>query len=60
MLDSKSGGPGFDSCSCHLLDLFSVVSSSNAHPGCLLPVGGFNSVMLYLHYLFQNYLSEVL
>ena len=25
--DLQSGGPGFDSCSGHLLDLFSVVPS---------------------------------
>ena len=30
--DSQSGGPGFESCSGHLLDLFSVVPSSNSRP----------------------------
>ena len=31
-LDSQSGGPGFGSRSCHLLDLFSDISSSNSRP----------------------------
>ena len=31
-LDSQSGGPGFGSRSCHLLDLFSDMSSSNSRP----------------------------
>ena len=30
--DSHSGGPGFESCSGHLLGLFSVVPSSNPRP----------------------------
>ena len=30
--DSKSGGPGFESRSGHLLDLCSVVPSSNSRP----------------------------
>ena len=30
--DSQSGGPGFDSRSGHLLDLCSVVPSSNSRP----------------------------
>ena len=53
--DLQSGGPGFESCSGHLLDLFSVVPSSNPRStGCLLPVGVFNFVMLYLNYLFLS------
>ena len=31
-LDSQSGSPGFKSRSGHLLDLFSVASSSNPRP----------------------------
>ena len=31
-LDSQSGGPGCGSRSCHLLDLFSDISSSNSRP----------------------------
>ena len=30
--DSQSGGPGFESCSGHLLDLCSVIPSSNSWP----------------------------
>ena len=30
--DSQSGGPGFKCCSCHLLDLFSVILSSGPWP----------------------------
>ena len=30
--DSQSGGPGFKYCSCHLLDLFSVILSSGPWP----------------------------
>ena len=52
--DSQSGGPGFESRSGHLLDLGSVVPSSKFSAGCLLPVGVFNPVMLYLNYLFLN------
>ena len=44
--DSQSGGPGFYSRSWDLLDLFSVVPSSNPWPLV------FNPVMLYLNYLF--------
>ena len=29
---SPSGGPGFEPCSGHLLDLFSIVPSSNLRP----------------------------
>ena len=49
----QSGGPGFYSRSWDLLDLFSVVSSSNPWPlvaSCQL--GGFNPVVLCLNYLF--------
>ena len=35
---------------CHLLDLFSVIMSSNPQ----------STFMLYLDYLFENYLSGVL
>ena len=49
MSNLQSGGPGFYSRSWDLLDLFSVKSTAT---GCLLPVGVFNPVMLYLNYLF--------
>ena len=39
-------GPGFESRSGHLMDLFSIVSSSN--PRCLLTGKVFNPVMFYL------------
>ena len=63
--DLQSGGPGFESRSGHLLDLFSVVPSSNPRPtGCLLPVNLVPRVlsypvMLYLNYLFSKYLLIV-
>ena len=44
-------GPG------HLLDLFSVVPSSN--PNRLPPAFWDDTFMLYLHYLFQNYRTGV-
>ena len=58
---SQSGGPGFEYRSGHLLDLFSGVQTSNPRPtACLLPVGVFNPIMLYLNYLFlSQYLSGV-
>ena len=58
--DSQSGGPGFESCSGHLLDLFSVVPSSNRRAplqiaNWLPPASwGFNPVMLCLNYLFLS------
>ena len=49
MLESQSGSLGFEPPSGDLLDLFSVVPSSNLRTtGCLLLVGVFNPVMLYL------------
>ena len=61
--DPQSGGPGFESRSGHLLDLFSVelVSRACKKPtGCLLPVGVFNPVMLYLNDLFLSIWVEFL
>ena len=52
---SQSVGPGFESRSGRLLDLFSVVPNSNPRStGCLLPVGVFTPVTLYLNYLFLS------
>ena len=56
--DSQSGGAGVKSLSGHLLDLLSVVPSSNSRPnskkptGCLPPVEVSNPVMFYLDSLF--------
>ena len=58
--DSQSGDHGFKSHSHHLLDLFSVVPSSNPWPRLYLanwlpPASWvFNPVMLYLNYLFLS------
>ena len=59
-LDSESGGPGFESRSGHLVDLFSVLSSSAIQlinsqlVASSVPVGVFNPVMLYLNYSFLS------
>ena len=57
--DSQSGGTGFESRSGHLLDLCSVVPSSNfsatlvnSQLVAFCQFGVFNPVMLYLNYLF--------
>ena len=60
MLDSQSGGPGFESGSDHYLDLFLGSPKFkfsdmlvNSQLVCLWPVGILNNVMLSLNYLFQ-------
>ena len=58
--DSQSGGSRFESRPVHLLDLFSVVPSSNPWPRLQIadwfPPSSwvFNPVMLYLNYLFLS------
>ena len=60
MSDSQSGGPGFESCSDHYLDLFlgspelkSSTTLVNSQLVCLRSVGILNNVVFSLNYLLQ-------